>query len=198
MINDFKYLLFQKPRLWKYEILSDIREIRGRANLQQPVLFTGKGTIIIGKNVVIGVRQSPFYFSGYAYIEARQEGSVVEIGDRVWANNNLVVISNGSRIVIGHDTLIGTNVEILDSDFHGISPSSRRRGGSPSVPVLIESNVWIGSNVKILKGVSIGRNSIIANGSVVTKSIPENVIAGGIPAEIKKHEIDKYFSKNTF
>ena len=50
----------------------------------------------------------------------------------------------------------------------------------------IKSNVWIGSNVKILKGVTIGKNSIISNSSVVTKDVPENVIVGGIPASIIK------------
>ena len=52
--------------------------------------------------------------------------------------------------------------------------------------VIIGNNVWLGSNVKVLKGVSIGDNSIISAGSVVTKSVPENVIAGGIPAKVIK------------
>ena len=184
MRTTLQYFLFQQPRIWKYGLLSDIRELRGKALLRQPVLFTGNGTVILGKDVVLGVRHSPGFLSGYSYIEARQPGACVEIGDRVWANNNLSIISNGSRIVVGPDTLVGANVEILDSDFHGICASSRRSDRVPSAPVQIASNVWIGSNVTILKGVSIGRNSVISNGSLVVESIPENVIAGGVPARI--------------
>ena len=183
-MNDLMYFFFQKPRIWKYSLLSDIQEIRGKAAIQQPVLFTGKGKVIIGRGVVIGTRRSPNFFSDYSYIEARQESSVIEIGDRVWTNNNLIIICNESKIVINKDTLIGFNVEILDSDFHNLSPLSRRSGIPRSEPINIESNVWIGSNVKILKGVSIGKNSIIANGSIVVKSIPKNVVAGGVPAKI--------------
>jgi len=181
-----KHFLFQKLRIWKYDLLSDLKKTGGIVIKKQPVLFTGMGKAIIGTDVVIGTHHSPFFFSGYSYIEARQKGSLVEIGDRVWTNNNLAIICNGSTIVIQNDTLIGHNVEIMDSDFHNLSPLSRRSGDPHSAPVLIESNVWIGSNVKILKGVTIGKNSVIANGSIVAKSIPDNVVAGGIPAKIIK------------
>src|SRR5665213_855252 len=181
-----KHFFFQKLKIWKYDLLSDLKKIGGNVIKKQPVLFTGMGKAIIGTDVVIGTHHSPFFFSGYSYIEARQKGSLVEIGDRVWTNNNLAIICNGSTITIKNDTLIGLNVEIMNSDFHNISPWTRRSGESHSASVLIESNVWIGSNVIILKGVTIGKNSVIANGSIVSKSILENVVAGGVPARIIK------------
>lgn len=183
-MHKIKHYLFEKPRIWKYRALSDIREIDGKANMRQPVLFTGKGKVIIGDGVVIGVRRSPFFYSGYSYIEAREENALIKIGDGVWTNNNLVIFCNSSTVVIGHDTLIGFNVQIMDCDFHTIDPSLRKKGKGLSAPVRIDSNVWIGANVSILKGVSIGCNSIIANGSIVSESIPENVIAGGVPAKV--------------
>lgn len=183
-------LLIQSPRLWKYHLLSDAKEICGRAILRQPTLFTGKGKIAIGSNVVIGTKASPYFYSGYSYIESRERGAVISIGDRVWANNNLVIICNGSTISIGEDTLIGWNVQIIDSDFHRSGLLTRRAVGVSSNPIFIEGNVWLGSNVIILKGVTIGANSIIANGAVVSSNIPENVVAAGVPARVVK-EIER-------
>src|SRR5258708_7381235 len=99
-MDALKHFFFHKLRIWKYDLLSDLKEIRGNVIKNQPVLFTGKGTVKIGMEVVIGTRHSPFFFSGYSYIEARQESAVIEIGDRVWTNNNLAIICNGSTIVI--------------------------------------------------------------------------------------------------
>ena len=75
-------------------------------------------------------------------------------------------------------------MEIIDSAFHSIETNSRMSNIYKSHKVVIKRNVFIGSNVKILKGVTIGENTVIANGSIVTKSLPANVIAGGNPAKI--------------
>ena len=74
---------------------------------------------------------------------------------------------------------MGANVTIMDSDQHTYDP----RAGKDK-PVRIEDNVWIGGGVTILKGVTIGRNSLIGAGSMVVKSIPENVIAAGNPCKV--------------
>lgn len=85
--------------------------------------------------------------------------------------------------------LIGFNCEILDSDFHDLSPipDKRKNGKAKMGKVVIENNVFIGSNCSILKGVTIGENSVIANSSVVVRSIPPNVIAEGNPCRIVKN-----------
>jgi len=80
--------------------------------------------------------------------------------------------------------LIGTNVEIIDSDFHMLNPLNRLNGTPKMGKVVIHNNVFIGSNVKILKNLFIGENSVIANGSIVTKNIPDNVVAGGNPCKV--------------
>jgi len=82
--------------------------------------------------------------------------------------------------------MCGANVTITDTDWHGIPPGERRSPGK-AAPVVIGPNVWLGLNVVVLKGVVIGANTVVAAGSVVSRSLPANVIAGGAPAcELRK------------
>lgn len=187
--NLLGYVVFQYPRVLKYKILSNCKNVIGKAIYNQPTQLLGVGTIMFGKNVNLGVSQSPFFYSGYGYIDARKEQSKILIDDNVWINNNFNICSEGDGIEIGKDTLIGLNFEVSDSDFHDLHPDKRTSGIPKTAKVIIGKNVFIGSNVKVLKGVTIGDNSVIANSSVVTKSIPANVIAGGYPTKVIK-EID--------
>ncbi len=181
------YLFIKFPRNIKYKLLSNAKDVTGKAIFIQPCQMNGNGKIKFHNNVNIGYEPSPFLYSGYGYIEARNSLSNIDIHDNVYINNNIVIISEGDKgITISKNTLIGTNCEIYDSDFHNLDINKRLNGKPNTDKVLIKENVFIGSNVKILKGVTIGENSIIANGSVVTKSIPSNVIAGGIPAKVIK------------
>lgn len=105
------------------------------------------------------------------------------------------VISVAKEIVIGDNCLIGPNCIIMDSDDHPISPGKRLAGEGVKpedvLPVRIGNNVWIGSNCAILKGVTIGDNSIIATHSVITKDVLENCIYAGYPARPTVRDIDK-------
>jgi acetyltransferase-like isoleucine patch superfamily enzyme len=195
MIRKIKNMLisvYQKLRVAKYKFLSTANKVKGKGHFVQPVLLAGEGTIVFGKDVYLGTQGSPFFYSGYCFIDARKNDAVIVLGDRVWSNNNLTIISQEAGISIGSDTIIGTNVEIYDSDFHDIHPARRKASEVVSARVEIGENVWIGSNVKILKGVKIGSNSIIGNNSVVTKDIPANSVWGGVPAVfLKKLEYDQ-------
>jgi acetyltransferase-like isoleucine patch superfamily enzyme len=91
------------------------------------------------------------------------------------------VIAAFKKIKIGNNVRCGANALITDSDWHLDDP----RSGN-SADVVIEDNVWIGEGVKVLKGVIIGENSLIGAGSVVTKSIPANVVAAGNPCKVIK------------
>lgn len=181
------HYLFQYPRILKYKLLSNCKNIIGKPIYNQPIQMLGKGRIDFGKNVNLGVDSSPFFYTGYCYIDARKAESYISIGDDCWINNNATIISDGAKIIIGSKCLIGCNVEITDSDFHDLAPESRF-GGKNIIKkdVIIENNVFIGNNVAILKGVTIGKNSVIGNRSVVTKDIPQNSVAVGNPARVIK------------
>lgn len=118
----------------------------------------------------------------------------LRLGARLSIGSN-TGISGGSfcaanSIVIGSECLIGADVIVTDTDFHAVNPKGRRFNDNPNeiaaVPIVIEDNVFIGTRAIILKGVRIGQNSIIAAGSIVTKSIPPNCVAAGAPAKVVK------------
>src|SRR5207248_10691357 len=117
------------------------------------------------------------------------------VGDFTLLNGALVMAEE--RIEIGSHCLISWNVWIADSDFHPLEPAQRlidaqalapyfkdrpSRPKLKTAPVKIADNVWIGMNATILKGVRIGENSVVAAGSVVSKSVPSNTVVAGNPA----------------
>jgi len=179
--------ILQWPRLLKYRMLSTATISGSKPRINQPVLFNGVGQIFCGNNVSFGVGASPSFFSQYGYLEVRHTSAHITIGDNVAINNNCCFISNGAGITIGDYCCLGVNVTILDSDFHSLDPVARlnKRPGMNKA-VIIGANVFIGNNVLILKGATIGDNSVVAAGSVVSKDIPSNVIAAGNPCEIKR------------
>lgn len=186
ILDKLKQLIFVKSRIWKYKLLSRCSNCVGKPIFFHPLLMNGKGQILFGKNVQIGVINSPNYYSHYSYLEVRNSDSKISIGDNVSINNSFSAVAFSS-IIIKNDVLIGYNCSIIDSDGHDLNTTNRDSSHVKSKSVLIEKNVFIGDNVTILKGVTIGENSIIGSCSVVTKSIPPNVIAAGNPAiEIKK------------
>ena len=159
--------------------------VSGKITLVQAVQARGQGTITAGRDVYIGVIDSPHFFSTYGYLEARSAGAKIHIGDGTYINNGFVAIAEQTSIEIGKNCLIGSRVEIYDSDFHAKNPAARVSGVSHlGSPVKILDSVFIGSNVRILKGVTIGDGAVIGHGSVVTKSIPAHCVAAGVPAKV--------------
>lgn len=124
-------------------------------------------------------------------------GRNTHLGDNVYANFNLTLVDD-TDIYIGDSVMIGPNV-IIDTGTHPINPELRRKQAQYNISVVIEENVWIGGGAIILPGVRIGKNSVIGAGSVVTKDIPENVVAVGNPCKVMREisERDKkYYYKN--
>lgn len=169
-------------RIAFYSALSTNRIVGSPVRLQ-PIQAAGFGKISIGDDVKIGVFPSPFFYSTYAYIEARNPSASISIGAGTWINNNFCAIAEHTSITIGANCFIGTNVQILDSDFHGMRLEERHISKPEwAKPVVVGDNVFIGSDVKILKGVSIGSCAVIGSGSLVIEDIPAAVIAAGSPA----------------
>lgn len=179
-------MVIQRLRILIYGFLSTNR-IKGTPQILQPALMIGNGLIEFGSKVKLGYFPSPFFLSGNFHLETRSDLALIKIGENTHINNNFVAIVEHKNISIGKRCLIGTNVEIYDSDFHGISISTRKLSSyEMAKSVRIEDDVFIGANVKILKGSVIGSGAVIANGAVVVGKIPSNVVAGGIPAKVLK------------
>ena len=175
---------FQQPRVWKYRLLSSCPNVSGSPIALQPVLFVGSGRIVLGQGVQFGWKRSPLFYTGYCHVEAAGADALVEIGDRTEINNNSMLKSEGAGIRIGADGLFGAHVEIFDSDFHDLHPRRRHAGTPRMAPVDIGENVFMGMSVKVLKGVTIGADSVIGAGSIVSSSIPAGVMAAGNPARV--------------
>lgn len=116
------------------------------------------------------------------------EGAKIEIGDNVGISSACIWAKQ--YIKIGNNVNIGGDCILLDTDVHNMNYKIRCRrdekdGRTAKVlPIIIENDVWIGTRCIILKGVTIGARSVVAAGSIVTKSIPADCIAGGNPCKI--------------
>ena len=122
-------------------------------------------------------------------------GAHMHLGDSVYANFNFTAVDD-SHIYIGSYTMIGPNVTVATAG-HPILPELREKAYQFNMPVHIGRNCWIGAGAMIMPGVTIGDNSVIGAGSVVTKDIPANVVAYGNPCrvarEINEHDREVYY-----
>jgi acetyltransferase-like isoleucine patch superfamily enzyme len=133
--------------------------------------FRSDSTNLVGKNKkCILVTTSP--------------SASIEIGDNSGFNG--AVIHCADKVVIGNGVLAGFNVLIDDSDHHPIDPAKRHSNAAETNPIIIEDNVWLGINVTVLKGVRIGKNSVIGANSLVLADIPADSLALGNPCRVLK------------
>lgn len=124
-------------------------------------------------------------------------GAHVHFGKYVYANFNLTMVDD-THIYVGDYTMLGPNVTIASAG-HPILPELREKGYQYNMSVHIGKNCWIGAGAVILPGVTIGDNTVIGAGSIVTKDIPENVVAVGNPCRVLREigERDReYYFKN--
>ena len=122
-------------------------------------------------------------------------GKHVHLGNNVYFNFNATLVDD-THIYIGDSTLIGPNVTLATAG-HPILPELREKALQFNLPIHIGKNCWLGAGVIVLPGVTIGDNTVIGAGSVVTKDIPANVVAVGNPCkvlrEINEHDKEYYY-----
>jgi acetyltransferase-like isoleucine patch superfamily enzyme len=128
--------------------------------------------VIFGDDVIVAAVTTPFTHSSKA---------VIKIGSRSFVNG--ARFGCAQEITVGEDCILA-DVRIMDTDFHAVHNRRNQAGMEPEVrPVRIGDNVWISAGSAVLKGVEIGRDSVVAFGSVVVKSLPSGKICGGNPAK---------------
>ncbi|HNW98713.1 MAG TPA: acyltransferase [Bacteroidales bacterium] len=157
------------------------------------IYIRNRGKILIGKNVTISSGKNYNIIGGDTRTSILvNKNSNLSLGDNVGISNSTILCYNS--ITIENNVLVGGSCKIYDTDFHSIDPIQRMNpyvnnipdNNIKSFPVVIKSGAWIGGHCIILKGVTIGENSIIGAGSVVNKNIPANEIWGGAPAKFLK------------
>lgn len=124
-------------------------------------------------------------------------GHHVHFGKKVYANFNLTLVDD-THIYVGDHTMFGPNVTVATAG-HPILPGLREQGYQYNAPVHIGKNCWIGAGVVIVPGITIGDNVVVGAGSVVTKDLPDNVVAVGNPCKVLRevNEYDReYYFKN--
>lgn len=150
-----------------------------RLRIGHPVRLQGLGSLRLGDGVQLGFD----WANGQGQpivLQPRTKHAVIDIGARSAIMNGCCIIACES-IIIGADVAVGAETLILDSDFHGLHPSRRGEGGVTK-PIVIEDNVFIGTRVTILKGVTIGRNAVVGAGAVVASDVQSGWIVAGNPA----------------
>ena len=169
--------------VWRMALAGRHGELGTNNCFMAPVRADGEGRVSIGNGNFLGYWLAPRMGSGEILLQARAASAEIRIGHDNAFSNNVSVVAN-QKVELGDHCQIGDLVAIYDSDFHEIDPATRTRSAGESQPVRIGSNVWLGSRAMVLKGVEIGDNSVIGAMSLVTKSIPANCLAAGVPARV--------------
>lgn len=171
-----------KKKLYEYNNMPPEKQAEREKLLRQILGKTEEGYLCI---------ESPFHCD-YGYN--------IEVGTDFFANYNFIVLDCG-KVKIGDHFMCGPNVQICTAG-HPIHWESRNSGYEYGIDVTIGENVWIGGNVLVCPGVTIGNNVVIGGGSVVTKDIPDNVVAVGNPCrvlrEITEEDRHYYFRDRKF
>lgn len=144
---------------------------------------------IYGSNNVLIINKNVVFKKGLIWFE--DNNNLIDIGSNTTIEEaELSCAEYGTKIKIGDDCMLSTHIRISTTDSHSIIDKNTGERTNLAGSILIGDHVWIGNGAHINKGVEIGNNSVIASNSVVTKSIPAYTISAGIPAKIKRENID--------
>jgi acetyltransferase-like isoleucine patch superfamily enzyme len=155
------------------------RHLRKATRLGNRVTLYGKPKVVNQGTMTFGDRVR--LDSSVATLElVALRGGLLEIGDNVFINYGCSLVAS-THVRIGNDSLIGTHVMVMDTDFHRVEDKAYDTSGKP---VILEERVWLGNRSMVLKGVTIGHDSVVAAGSVVIGDVPPRSIVAGVPARV--------------
>jgi acetyltransferase-like isoleucine patch superfamily enzyme len=189
----YKKLLFTTTQIIaKRKILKNKNSKIGTGTMfgGMPILnFHPQSSIEIGEHVIFNSDKFGYHLNMFApcKLMADRPNAKIKIGNNTRIHGTC--IHAYQYIEIGNNCLIAANTQIMDGNGHDLSfdnPANRIKTTGGVKPVIIEDNVWIGTNVVVLPGVRIGQGSIISANSVVHKDVPPMCIAGGNPVSIIK------------
>lgn len=167
LINERAYC---KALCYEYNQLHPAK-IAERTALIQKLFGKTKGSFLI----------EPPFICDYGYN--------IEIGSNFYANHNCIIL-DGAKVVFGDNVMIAPNCGFYTAG-HPLDAEHRNAGLEYAYPIKVGSNVWVGGNVVVLPGITIGDNTVIGAGSVVTKDIPAGVVAVGNPCRVIREIIDE-------
>lgn len=153
-----------------------------------PLVMRSPGARVIihgGTTIISTLRGNVAGINHATVLAAIARGSLIEIGRGCGLSGATLVAREAIRL--GDSVNLGANAAVYDNDFHPEDPRARAENaqkGIGTAAVTIGDRAWIAANAIVLKGVTIGRDSIVGAGAVVTRSIPDGVIAGGNPARV--------------
>ena len=176
-------------------ILPENKSIHGKKIIQKinNTPIEEKETIVALERQVLGETGDNLYVTPPFQVDY---GRHVEIGNNFYANMDCIFL-DVNKIKIGNNVMVGPRVSFYTAG-HPIDPQIRIEELEFGLPITVEDNVWIGGSATILPGVTIGKNSIIAAGAVVTKDVAANTIFGGNPAQLIRainEEDNHYWNK---
>ncbi|WP_433833723.1 acyltransferase [Flavobacterium anhuiense] len=210
LVNNNKHLFFLKMKF--YHLKNKYRkQIIGKNNLiiNDGVLLNVRYDIIGNNNRIEIMSKSllsnlTIYMRGDNHKLKIDEECIVK-GGEIWFEDSFCEINIGkkttiesahfavteiqSSIFVGEDCMFSNEIELRTGDSHAIIDLIKNVKINKAQNIIVGNHVWIGSGAKILKGVCVGNNSIIGTGSIVTKNIPNNSIAAGVPSKIVKTDI---------
>lgn len=159
-----------KAKLYEYNNTNPYEEEKREQLLRNLLGSCGKGPVI-----------EPPFFCDY--------GSNIHVGNNFYSNHNFIVL-DGAEVHIGDNVFIAPSVG-LHTAGHPIDVERRVQGLEYAMPINIGDDVWIGAGVNVIAGVTIGKNSVIAAGSVVIRDVPEGVVAAGNPCRVIRKITEK-------
>lgn len=187
----YRIPVLRKALLLNQNVIFDLiyrRKLKCKVNIFGfPIISIKKGADIkIGKNLTL-ISNSFFSETGVYHpviIRLLNNNSKLRIDNNVGINGGSICVEK--EVIIEDEVMLGANVLVADTDFHPVEPYNRRyrRDNVKSEKIVIKRNVFIGMNSIILKGVTIGENTVVGAGSIVTKNLPPNVIAVGNPCKV--------------